>query len=74
LLGELLNVFFRFEELTCRCVDFDAYVVAGLGRFLETLGVVAEQSEVGKEEVESLTESQREFPGGCEEEEVVDLR
>jgi hypothetical protein len=34
----------------------------------------AEQSEIGKEEVDLLTESHREFPGGREEEEVVDVR
>jgi hypothetical protein len=35
---------------------------------------VPEHAEIGKEEVDSLTESQCEFPGGHEEKEVVDVR
>jgi hypothetical protein len=35
---------------------------------------VAKHAETGKEEVDSLTESHRELPGGREEEEVVDVR
>jgi hypothetical protein len=35
---------------------------------------VAEQSETGKEAVDSLTEGHRELPGGREKEEVVDIR
>jgi hypothetical protein len=49
-------------------------VVAVLCRFPETLGGVAEQVETCKDEVDSLTESQPEFSGGREEEEVVDVR
>jgi hypothetical protein len=49
-------------------------VVAGLGRFPKTLGGVAEESESGTEEVDLLAESQSEFPGSREHEEVVDVR
>jgi hypothetical protein len=35
---------------------------------------VAEKAETGEEAVDALTESQRECPGDCEEEEVVDVR
>jgi hypothetical protein len=34
---------------------------------------VAEKAETSEEAVDALTESQREFRGGCEEEEVVDI-
>jgi hypothetical protein len=49
-------------------------VVTCLGWLPKPLGGVAEQSETGEEAVDSLTAGQREFPGGREEEEVVDIR
>jgi hypothetical protein len=45
-----------------------------LCRFAEALGGVPEHAETGKEEVDSLTESQRKFPGGHEEKKIVDVR
>jgi hypothetical protein len=35
---------------------------------------VAEKAETGEEAVDALTESQSECPGGCDEEEVVEVR
>jgi hypothetical protein len=49
-------------------------VVAVLCRVSKTLAGVAEKAETGEEVVDTLTESQRECPGGREEEEVVDVR
>jgi hypothetical protein len=45
-----------------------------LYRLPKTLGGVAEKAKTGEHAVDALTESKRECPSGCEEEEVVDVR
>jgi hypothetical protein len=56
LFGELLKLFRWGEEVTCRCVDVDAHVVAVLHRLPKTLRGVAEKAETGEEAVDALTE------------------